>query len=175
MFLKQYRLHLKCISLYVVFQDCFSSLLSFSFDIATERPSFRLTGGSNPYEGRLQVYLLGQWGNVCLIKDKHFKRNYDLGAQAICSYLGVPPVVQHSMVPVSSTSFESASADSPVWLVNEEYDGLNCVHAYFYYNYPDTCVRQWGNKTSSSFVPYPDYVCDPEMNAAVICNSKYNQ
>ena len=114
------------------------------------------------------MYFLGQWGTVCLIKDE---RNYDIGAQAICSYLGVPPVAQHTMVPVSSTSFGSASADGPVWLINEDYDGLSCSS--YLYKHPDTCVRQWGNKPSP-YSNYRDYVCKPEMNAAVICNSKYN-
>ena len=110
------------------------------------------------------MYFLGQWGTVCLPKDE---RNYGTCAQTICSYLGVSPLAQHTMVPVSSTSFGSASADSPVWLVNEHYNVESCgCFESDLYEYPDNCVRQWGND--------PRHDCKPEMNAAVVCNSKYN-
>ena len=137
----------------------------FSFDIVTSRPSFHLTGGSDQYEGRLEVYFLGQWGNICLVDPN--EQYYIIRAHAICSYLEVPPLAQHSMVPVSNTSFGSASADSPVWLVNVGDPSLRRSRT-VHYKRPAIDVEQWGYDTSSS-----SYVCGREMDAAVICNSKY--
>ena len=43
----------------------------------------RLIGGRNSYEGRLEVYMNGQWGTVC---DDFFN---DIDASVVCRELGL--------------------------------------------------------------------------------------
>lgn len=46
----------------------------------------RLINGSNPFEGRVEVYLVGEWKSIC---DINWDRN---DAKTVCTMLGLPYV-----------------------------------------------------------------------------------
>ena len=48
--------------------------------------NIRLTGGSTPYEGRVEVYIDGQWGTVCSMEDVTTAE-----AVTLCNSLGFGP------------------------------------------------------------------------------------
>ncbi|XP_069121916.1 neurotrypsin-like isoform X2 [Argopecten irradians] len=72
----------------------------------------RLVGGTNQYEGRLEVYHAGQWGSVCI----HQWESFVLNAQVACRQLGY-----------TAGSFRPVMTDErgygPFWMEGIECDG----------------------------------------------------
>ena len=66
--------------------------------------NIRLTGGSTPYEGRVEVFLNGQWGTVCSIEEVTKAE-----AATLCNSLGFGPPRS-----VISGSLYGDSTDMPV-------------------------------------------------------------
>ena len=57
-------------------------------DTATEG-TVRLVGGTNPLEGRVEIFLLGQWGTVCGYRQRYGYGYWDLAdATVVCHQLG---------------------------------------------------------------------------------------
>ncbi|XP_013420619.1 MAM and LDL-receptor class A domain-containing protein 2 [Lingula anatina] len=93
----------------------------------------RLAGGFNPWEGRVQVYHAGLWGDIC-------GSEWDIyDAQVVCRMLGYRSA--ESAYTDSGTLFGSSS--SRTWLSNVgcvgyEYSLEYCTHSSWGYNY---CYR----------------------------------
>ena len=75
-----------------------------------EEGTIRLVGGVTPLEGRVEIFLLGQWGTVC-------DYNWDLAdATVVCIQLGFLRAVE---VPRSATF---GTGSGPSW-----YSNVGCV------------------------------------------------
>ena len=82
--------------------------------------SVRLSDGSGPHEGRVEIYHDGEWGTVC---NDLFN---DLDATTVCWQLGY-----HRGTAMVNLEFGPGSG--PIWLDNVECDGLSpeigaCAH-----------------------------------------------
>ena len=56
--------------------------------------SIRLVGGSYNWEGRVQIYLGGTWGNITGLN------SHELGAMVVCRQLGFPTFGNYNYVTV---------------------------------------------------------------------------
>ena len=85
----------------------------------------RLVGGATLLEGRVEIFLLGQWGTVC-------DYNWDLAdATVVCHQLGYPIAVE---APRSATF---GAGNGPSWYSNVRCTGTEqnlteCTHSYYY-------------------------------------------
>ena len=121
--------------------------LSYFVDVTLDGAALvRLVGGATVFEGRVEVFFLGQWGTVC-------NYNWDLtDATVICRQLGYVRAVE---VP-SSASFGAGSG--PSW-----YSNVRCVGTEM--NLTE-CIKSISHTGSA---------CSHSLDAAVICSSKlYN-
>ena len=104
-------------SLYLVFAD---ALLNDSAE-----GTVRLVGGATPLEGRVEIFLLGQWGTVC-----HY--HWDLAdATVVCRQLGYLRAVG-----APRNSFFGAGS-GPSWYnyvgcIGTEMHLTECNHNYYY-------------------------------------------
>ena len=82
-----------------------------SLDDTAEEGTVRLVGGATPLEGRVEVFLLGQWGTVC-------DYNWNIAdATVVCHQLGYLRAVE-------ATQFASFGAGSgPSWYHSVRCDG----------------------------------------------------
>ena len=61
---------------------------------AAEEGAVRLVGGTTPLEGRVEIFLFGQWGTVCGRYSYRFHEVGDLAvATVVCHQLGYPRAV----------------------------------------------------------------------------------
>ena len=113
-----------------------------------EDGAVRLVGGASPLEGRVEVFLLGQWYSAC-------DYNWDLAdATVVCHQLGF-------MRAVEAPRYAAFGAGSgPSWHVNLECAGTErnlteCrTPSNYYYNFGSGCSRT--------------------QNAGVVCSSEPN-
>ena len=110
--------------------------------------SVRLVGGATPLEGRVEVFLLSQWGTVCSYQ-------WDLAdATVVCHQLGYVRAVEASR----SASFGAGSG--PSWYqgnlecVGTERNLTECSYSdsyYYYYRiYRNVCFYQYAGVVCSS-------------------------
>ena len=104
----------------------------------------RLTGGSNIYEGRVEVFIDGQWGTVC---SDGINTNE---AETLCQSLGFGPYQSFT----SGTTF-GGSTDTPLVISD-----LMCSE---YYDHFMKCTF---NRSSP--------VCSPQNNLGLKCYRKFN-
>ena len=99
---------------------------------ATEEGTVRLVGGATPLEGRVEVFLFGQWGTVC-------DYNWDIAdATVVCHQLGYLRAVEAPR----SASFGAGSGPSwyyGVWCNGTELSLTECGH--YNYNFGSACLH----------------------------------
>ena len=123
-------------------------LLSIFLDVTlndtTEEGTVRLVGGASPLEGRVEVFLLGQWGTVC-------DNSWDLAdATVVCHQLGYLRAVE------APRSAAFGVGTGPSW-----------------YSYVD-CVGNEKNLSECSYDNYNfGSACSHSQDAGVSCSSKY--
>ena len=99
-------------------------------DDATEEGTVRLVGGATPLEGRVEVFLIGQWGTVC-------DSGWDLAdATVVCHQLGY----LRAMNAPRSATFGAGSG--PSWYQSVRCNGTElslseCGH--YSYNFGSAC------------------------------------
>ena len=109
-----------------------------------EEGTIRLVGGVTPLEGRVEIFLLGQWGTVC-------DNNWDLAdATVVCLQLGFLRAVE---APNKSAAFGAGSG--PSW-----YSNVGCVGTEM--NLTEC------NKSLSSF----GSACSHSRDVGVVCSSE---
>ena len=107
--------------------------------------SVRLVGGDTLLEGRVEVFLLGQWGTVC-------DYNWDIAdATVVCHQLGYPRAVE---APRSATF---GAGSSPSW-----YYSLYCTGKE--HNLTE-CSKSTSNFGSA---------CSHSHDAGAVCSSQYH-
>ena len=113
-----------------------------SNDTAVEG-TVRLVGGEVLLEGRVEIFLLGQWGTVC-------DSNWDLGeATVVCHQLGYLRAVQAPR----SASFGAGSGPSWYWSMR--------------------CTGTERNLTEcNNFISYFGSACPHSQDARVVCSSE---
>lgn len=104
-----------------------------------EPGTFRLAGGTEPHEGRVEVFYDGVWGTVC---DDDFDTN-DNAADVLCKQLGYASGVQ------SGNSFGAGTG--PIWLDDIECDGTEASLL--------DCSRSW----------WGSHNCDHSEDVGVVC------
>ena len=108
-----------------------------------EEGTIRLVGGVTPLEGRVEIFLLGQWGTVC-------DNNWDFAAATVvCHQLGFLRAVG------APTSAAFGAGSGPVW-----YSSVRC-----------TGTEQSLTECSKSLTFFGD-ACYHSQNAGVMCTSK---
>ncbi len=123
----------------------------------TSLPSVRLVGGSGPHEGRLEVFMKGEWGTVCdptLIESINKGNNAEsanANTNTICRHLGFSG---GSIESVSTTDF--GKGRGTVWLSK-----LRCREEY---GVISDCVAQWGSSRSQCE--------DHSHDLAIKCNGR---
>ena len=104
--------------------------------------SIRLMNGSGPHNGRVEIFLLGQWGTVC-------DYNWDLAdATVVCRELGYLIAVE---APRSATF---GAGSGPSWYSNVRCGGTEmnlteCSHNYYYSGSACSHSRDAGVECSS--------------------------
>ena len=110
---------------------------------SAEEGTIRLVGGLTPLEGRVEIFLLGQWGTVC-------DNNWDFAdATVVCHHLGFLRAVG---APRSATF---GAGSGPSW-----YDHVRCVGT-------EVNLTEC-SKSLSSF----GSACSHYQDAGVMCTSK---
>ncbi|XP_019639952.1 PREDICTED: uncharacterized protein LOC109481804 [Branchiostoma belcheri] len=72
----------------------------------TRNHRIRLVGGSQPWQGRLEVFLRGQWGTVCRYWSNHWTWQ---NSQVVCRELGYGP-------PTGFNTWQYGQGEGPIWL-----------------------------------------------------------
>ena len=115
-----------------------------SNDSATER-AVRLVGGDSLLEGRVEIFLLGQWGTVC-------DYNWDFAdATVVCRQLGYPRAIEA----LRYAAFGAGSG--PSW-----YYSLYCTGT-------ERNLTEC-SKSTSNF----GSACSHSRDAGAVCSSKYS-
>ena len=110
---------------------------------STSEGTIRLVGGASPLEGRVEIFLLGQWGIVC-------NSNWDfIDARVVCLELGYLRAVG---APVSATY---GAGSGPSW-----YSNVGC-----------TGTEMNLTECSKSF-SLTGNACSYNQSAGVVCSSE---
>ena len=109
----------------------------------TAEGTVRLVGGASALEGRVEIFLLGQWGTMC-------DSNWDLAdATVVCHQLGYLRAVGYPRYAVFG------AGSGPSW-----YDSIDC----------DGSER---NLTECNNNGLSWYACSHSQDVGVMCSSKY--
>ena len=128
--------------LHCTFLSCINTTDDTLNDTAAEG-TVRLMGGSSPLEGRVEIFILGQWGTVC-------DNRWDFSdATVVCRQLGYPRAVG----PRLSASFGAGSG--PSW-----YSNVGCAGTEMNL----TECSKWSDYTGSA--------CSHSRDAGVVCASE---
>ena len=119
-----------------------------------EEGSVRLMGGATPLEGRVEIFLLGQWGTVC--STGHYSAYagsfvaWDIAdATVVCHQLGYLRAVR------APTSAAFGAGSGPSWYSHVE------------------CVGTEQNLTEcSKYVSFTGSACSHYWDAGVVCSSE---
>ena len=110
-----------------------------------EEGTVRLMGGDTPLEGRVEIFLLGQWGTVC-------DYNWDLAdATVVCHQLGYLIAVE------APTSATFGAGNGPVW-----YSNVRCAG-----------TEQNLTECSRNNHYYSGSACPHSRDAGVTCSSEF--
>ena len=121
----------------------FNACLHVPIDVTTNEGSVRLVGGDTTLEGRVEVFLLGQWGTVC-------DNNWDIvDAIVVCRQLG-------NLQAVEAPRYAAFGAGSgPSW---------------YYSLY---CTGTESNLTECSKITYNfGSACSHSRDAGAVCSSQ---
>ena len=115
-----------------------------------EEGSVRLVGGATPLEGRVEIFLLGQWGTVCNYRDYLFYDSWDFAdATVVCHQLGYLRAVG------APTSAAFGAGSGPSWYSNVR------------------CVGTEVNLTEcSKSVSFTGSACSHSQDVGVVCSSE---
>ena len=123
------------------------SLYTLILHIDISRPvtvSVRVQGGSQPYNGRVEVMYNGEWGTIC-------NSGWDLNdARAFCRQLGYVDVISTGLV----SDFLYAGGTGRIWQKNVDCTGQETRFGACFFN------ETWGDTAS----------CAHSMDVAVQCN-----
>ena len=110
-----------------------------------EEGAVRLVGGATPLEGRVEVFLLGQWGTVC-------SYSWDLAdATVVCRQLGY-----------------LRAAEAPRYAAF----GAGSGPSWYYHVY---CAGTERNLTEcNNYNYYLRHSCSHSQDAGVVCSSEFN-
>ena len=172
--LQQDLLWLQCPTTISLYHFSVHSCLSFtvcmctSIDVlpndATTEGSVRLVGGDTLLEGRVEVFLLGQWGTVC-------DRYWDLAdATVVCHQLGYLRAVEAPRL----AFFGAGSGPSwyrYVYCTGTERNLTECYNNNYNYNFGHACShsRDAGVVCSGQFYSLPCFCCVHTMKYIVAC------
>ena len=95
----------------MILSTLYLSILDITVNDAAEEGTVRLVGGTTPLEGRVEIFLLGQWVAVC---DSYsiYKVGSLAVATVVCHQLGYPRAVG---APISATF---GAGSGPSWYYN---------------------------------------------------------
>ena len=119
-----------------------------------EEGSVRLVGGATPLEGRVEIFLLGQWGTVCNLRYYYYYRYSDVlwdfaDATVVCNQLGYLRAVG------APTSAAFGAGSGPSWYSNVR------------------CVGTEQNLTEcSKSVSFTGSACSHSRDVGVVCSSE---
>ena len=134
----------RCTCLYIISCTVCISIDVTSNDTAAEG-SVRLVGGDTLLEGRVEIFLLGQWGTVCDERWDH------VDATVVCKELGYPRAVE-----APRSAFFGAGS-GPSW-----YSSVRCAGTE-------------GNLTECNYDTYNfGSACPHSRDAGVVCSSECN-
>ena len=121
-----------------------------------EEGTVRLVGGTTPLEGRVEIFLLGQWGTVCTraVYYNHYRYRYgyywDLAdATVVCHQLGY---LRAARAPTSATF---GAGSGPSW-----YSSVRCAGT-------EMNLTECSKRLSSL-----GSACSHSEDAGVVCSSK---
>ena len=121
-----------------------------------EEGTVRLVGGTTPLEGRVEIFVLGQWGTVCTSAHYYYYYRYIYGyywdladATVVCHQLGYLRAVR---APVSATF---GVGSGPSWYYN-----VRCAGT-------EMNLTQCSKRLSSL-----GSTCSHSEDAGVVCSSK---
>ena len=122
--------------------------LSLCFLFSASIP-FRLAGGSDSHEGRLEVFFQNQWGSVCTGSSTAYLKQV---SDALCRRLGFAAAV-------SDSTSDFGTTKGPVWA-----DSFPPRWCETLYSDPLICVEQWGS--------FDENICRNDKNdITLVCNS----
>ena len=110
-----------------------------------EEGTVRLVGGTSPQEGRVEIFLLGQWGTVC-------DNNWDLAdATVVCRQFGYLIAVE------APRSAAFGAGNGPSW-----YSDVRCVGT-------EMNLTECNHNTY-----YSGSSCSHSQDAGVVCSSEFD-
>lgn len=109
----------------------------------------RLTGGAQPHEGLIEMFLSGQWGKLCIPTNSY---NWTLSnASAICQHLGYPEAV--AALSREMDEFDIGSKSIWFWSIED-------------------CTGNEANFTRCSRRLISNFYFDPHAYIGVICSGR---
>ena len=128
----------------------YSIFIDISVNDTADEGTVRLVGGTTPLEGRVEIFLLGQWGTVCdYYGYPYYRHDWDLvEATVVCHQLGYPLAIGAPR----SAAFGAGSG--PSW-----YSGVRCTGTEH-------------NLTECSNNGLSGNACAHSRDTGVICSSK---
>ena len=119
-----------------------------------EEGSVRLVGGATPLEGRVEIFLLGQWGTVCSSYRYYYYQHSDVfwdfaDATVVCHQLGYLRAVG------APTSAAFGAGTGPSW-----YSNVGCVGT------------ELNLTECSKSVSFTGSACSHSRDVGVVCSSE---